>query len=521
MAVSSDSSSPLRDVSLDDLTVLHVDDSAADRYRRGRLLQQAGFAVIEAGSALEALEAMAGRHLPDIVLLDVRLPDASGLDLAREIKQRAQQLSRDLGVVLLSAYFTDPEFRVRGLDSGADAYLIEPLADAELIATLRAVSRRLRTVRRLREQERLLDALFEYIPEGITVADARDGRIRRVSRYGMRLLGGDPAAIEGTPLGAAGRSWEVFHADGVTPARTEELPLLRASTVGAIIENEEWVLRRADGARMVLLCNAGPIRDDAGRVTGGVIAWRDISPRKQSERELAAQADQLREADLAKNEFLAGMAHEMRQPLHAAMSAIGVMKARLDRMAGERARTVIERQLQQLNRMTTDLLDATHIVRREVTLHRQPIDLREVVERAIETVRPAVTDRQHELSVAVGRDAIVVEGDSGRLEQVFVNVLSNAAKYTPGRGRIDVQIERERGEAVVRITDSGDGIPADQIDRIFELFTRASSREAGFGMGLAVARTLVALHGGSIEARSEGRGRGSQFVIRLPVAAGV
>jgi PAS domain S-box-containing protein len=435
--------------------------------------------------------------------------------LAREIKSGAIATERDVAVVLISAFFTETEYRVQGLESGADAYLIEPISDAELVATVRAVSRRLDQVKVARENARLLDALFEYIPEGITVADAPDVKIRRVSRFGQALSGRFLHEVASEQPAGSG----VFRAGGVTAARHEDLPLTRAVTAGELITDEEWVIRRPDGQQIIILCNAGPIKDADGRITGGVIAWRDITARKEIQDALVRRTKELREADQTKNDFLATVVHELRQPLQAAVAAVGMMKARVDRRTGERARDVIERQMEQMSRITSDLLDAARVVRRQVELRREPTDLRDILRRALETVRPAMTAGEHQVSFTAPEMRIGVYADAARLQQVFVNILSNAARYTEPGGRIDVSCTVSDVRAEIRVKDTGAGIPPENLARIFDLFTRASDREGGFGIGLAVARTLIEEHGGSVRARSEGAGRGSEFIVSLPLTS--
>ena len=168
--------------------VLHVDDSLADRHRRRRALERAGVRVLDAVSGRAAIDMLASAPV-DLALLDVNLPDGSGFDLARRIKQLAHEEDRDIAVVLISAYFTDSGARVYGLESGADAYLAEPVEDAELVATVRAVGRVLRQLRVAREQQRMLDALLEYVPEGIAVASGPEARIVRTSRYVTAVSG--------------------------------------------------------------------------------------------------------------------------------------------------------------------------------------------------------------------------------------------------------------------------------------------------------------------------------------------
>lgn len=194
-----------------------------------------------------------------------------------------------------------------------------------------------------------------------------------------------------------------------------------------------------------------------------------------------------------------------------------MMKTRKDRAIGEHAREVLERQIMQMARLVEDLLDASQVVRGRVALRPDLVDLVEIVQQAVDTVRPTTEERQQDLIVTAPATPLRVNADPARLLQVFVNVLSNAAKYSDPGGAIRVLVECDTDHALVRVQDAGQGIAAKDLPRIFDLFARASSeQQGGFGIGLAVARRLVEQHGGAIEARSGGLGQGSEFVIMLP-----
>jgi signal transduction histidine kinase len=246
---------------------------------------------------------------------------------------------------------------------------------------------------------------------------------------------------------------------------------------------------------------------------------REITERKRFEQEL-------QEADRRKDEFLAMLSHELRNPLAAISNVAHVMKASpaIDPQL-RWARDVLGRQTGHLTRLIDDLLDVSRITRGKVTLRREALELKSIVAAAVETTRTLINQRGHTLQVDVPEEAIPVVGDRVRLTQVVDNVLTNAAKYTQEGGRITVSLETvpgTPGEAVIRITDTGVGIPADLLPNLFQLFRRADDSlarsEGGLGIGLALARGLVEMHGGRIEALSDGPGKGSEFVIRLPRA---
>ena len=240
----------------------------------------------------------------------------------------------------------------------------------------------------------------------------------------------------------------------------------------------------------------------------------DITARKQAE-------EALRDADRRKDEFLAMLGHELRNPL---APLRGVMETlRRQRLAGpalERAYAMMDRQVAHLGRLVDDLLDVSRITRGVVELRKEPVSLAEVAERAVEMVTPAVEGRGHELMLALPQTPLRVEGDATRLTQVVFNLLNNAAKYTDPGGKIWLTLEGEGGQAVVRVRDNGSGMPPDLVPKVFGLFTQGTRSldrsQGGLGLGLTLVKRLAEMHGGSAEARSEGPGRGSEFVMRLP-----
>jgi signal transduction histidine kinase len=231
----------------------------------------------------------------------------------------------------------------------------------------------------------------------------------------------------------------------------------------------------------------------------------------------------LKEADRHKDEFLAMLAHELRNPLAPIFNAVQVMRTQPSDAQLQWALDVIDRQLRSLARLVDDLLDVSRITRGKITLAHEAIELATVIARAVETVDPLIRERGHELRVATAEQSLVVHGDPVRLVQAVGNVLGNAAKYTDRGGCITVSVARAGDDAVIRIRDNGIGIPAERLPVIFNLFAQLDRRsdhtQTGLGIGLALVRRLVEMHGGSVTAESEGKGRGSEFVIRLPLLA--
>jgi len=243
--------------------------------------------------------------------------------------------------------------------------------------------------------------------------------------------------------------------------------------------------------------------------------------REVSERTRAEQA--LQEADRNKNEFLAMLAHELRNPLAPILNALQLLRMKPSASQSQWAQEVIQRQLAALTRLVDDLLDVSRITRGKITLTRQPLTVATLITRAVETVEPLITERKHQLMLRIPPEVLRVDGDPTRLTQALGNVLGNAAKYTERGGRIDLICARRGTEVEIRVRDNGIGIPAELLPRIFDLFTQLDRRSddsfGGLGIGLALVRRLVEMHGGSITASSNGEGTGSEFVIRLPLLA--
>jgi signal transduction histidine kinase len=240
---------------------------------------------------------------------------------------------------------------------------------------------------------------------------------------------------------------------------------------------------------------------------------------------LRDREEALREADRRKDEFLAMLAHEIRNPLAPIRTAVQLLRLKeLPEAHRANARDVIERQVDHLVRLIDDLLDVARITRGAITLQRAHVDLAEVVARAVETSRPLIDSRRHELTIELPDQSLSVFGDLTRLSQVLGNLLNNAAKYTDAQGRIQLRVEADGGEAVIRVRDNGIGISRDMLSRVFDLFAQADRSleraSGGLGIGLALVRRLVEMHGGSVSAHSGGVGHGTEMVIRLPIAAG-
>ena len=265
-------------------------------------------------------------------------------------------------------------------------------------------------------------------------------------------------------------------------------------------------------------------RDFAAHLT----AWNgelqsNVGVQARAESELRRLAAELSEADHRKDVFLATLAHELRNPLAPLSNGLHLMKLQRGGDAtSEPIRAMMERQVSQLVRLVDDLLDVSRITQGKLELRKEPIDLMTVIEAAVETSRPSIERAEHELVIIAPDSRVVVDGDAARLAQVVSNLLHNAAKYTPRGGRIEIAVRRDDDMAVVSIRDNGIGIPPEMIGRVFEMFMQVDQTlersTAGLGIGLSLAKGLLEMHGGTLDANSDGNGLGSEFVMRLPVA---
>ena len=377
------------------------------------------------------------------------------------------------------------------------------------------------------EAARLLDArrlasIVESSDDAI-IGKSLDGIIQSWNAGAERLFGH-------TAEQAIGRHISLV----IPPERlTEEDDILANLRAGRRVDHFETERLRRDGRLVPVSLSISPIKDDEGRVVGASKVARDITERKRAEAERRRLEDDLRklaadlsEADHRKNEFLATLSHELRNPLAPLSHTLEILKrGGGDEATLRRSFEIMERQLGHLVRLVDDLLDLNRITHNRIELRKERVELRSVIDQALHTIRPLVESARHEMTVVWSPEPLFLDADPVRLSQVFGNLLHNACKYTSPGGRIRVTSKRQGSEAVVTIEDDGMGIPPDQLDSIFEMFTQVERSldrsQGGLGIGLTLVKRLVELHGGSVAAKSAGEGLGTELVVRLPLAAAV
>jgi PAS domain S-box-containing protein len=289
-------------------------------------------------------------------------------------------------------------------------------------------------------------------------------------------------------------------------------------------EDDRWQLRK-DGSRFWATGMLVALRDPAGALAGYGKVLRDRTDLKEQLETLRNLARDLQAAAERKDVFLSTLSHELRNPLAPIANALQIVRLSAPELSSQvtYALKVIERQAHLLERLVDDLLDLTRVGAGKVDLHLEPVVLQDLVTAAIDDVAGFARKRGHRVDMVLAEGQVMVEVDRDRMHQVLVNLLTNAAKYTPPGGRIWVKASREAEEAVFRVEDNGLGIPPEMLPRIFDLFTQVDTArhqsQGGLGIGLALVKNLVSLHGGSVQVRSDGPGKGSEFTVRLPLAS--
>jgi protein-histidine pros-kinase len=354
---------------------------------------------------------------------------------------------------------------------------------------------------------------IESAPSGMVMVD-RQGHIVLVNSQAEQLFGYSREELIGRPV-------EILVPERLAAAhpgyRTGFFKNPESRPMGA---GRDLFGRRKDGTEFPIEIGLNPIETEEGVFALSAIV--DITDRKQLERELHLRLKDLATADRQKDEFLAMLAHELRNPLAPLRNALQILEMpSADANAHQRARDMMKRQLHHLVRLVDDLLDVSRIITGRVELRKEGFDLSAAIARAVETAEPLIDARGHELILTVPEEPIPLHADLVRLAQVIANLLTNAAKYTPKPGRIWLSAHRENSDVVISVKDEGMGIASDMLNRVFELFVQVdaspSRSQGGLGIGLTLVRRLIEMHEGTVTAKSAGPGHGSEFIIRLPV----
>jgi PAS domain S-box-containing protein len=353
-----------------------------------------------------------------------------------------------------------------------------------------------------------LDTLMECVPEGITIADSPDVRVRRVSTYGKQLLGKSGEELEDIPVEQHVSNWDIYEKDGKTPAKNESLPLTRAVQKGEIVKDEEWVLGKSDGSRIPVLCNAVPIRDGSGRITGGITVWRDISELKQFE-------ETLRETNQELNEYAYALTHNLKAPLRAINNYVNFLHEDLAETLEGEPKAYLERLKDAIilsNKQFEDLETLYKVKKHPVNL--EPFDMSKLLAE-IQSIFKNTSDRK----LIIARDWPVCRGGRFLIRQILIELITNGFKFN----RADIksvelgwQTAEENGIEIF-VRDNGIGIEERYQQQIFDIFRRLHTEREfdGTGIGLAIVRRAVQRLGGGLRLEAQ-MDRGSTFYVRLP-----
>jgi PAS domain S-box-containing protein len=375
--------------------------------------------------------------------------------------------------------------------------------------SFRDITERKRAEEALRQQREWFEVTLSSIGDAVIATDT-ESKVTFLNPVAEMMTGWKTGEASGQRLE---KVFNIINEDTRKPA---ENPVGIALRDGIVVDlPNQTALIKKDGTERSIEDSAAPIRDATGKISGAVMVFHDVTQRRRAEKAL-------KEADQRKDQFLAMLAHELRNPLVPIRNGLQILNLAGNNPAmAENARSMMDQALSQMVRLVDDLLDVSRISTGKLKLRKERVELAAVAQSAVDTSRPLIDEQGHKLTVALPSAAIQLDADPTRLAQVFSNLLNNAAKYSEPGGDITLSAETQADEVIVRVADRGIGIPADHLPRIFQLFAQvemASERsQGGLGIGLSLVKELVEMHGGSIEAHSEGPGRGSEFVVRLPM----
>jgi PAS domain S-box-containing protein len=492
-----------------DHVVLVVDDDPVSRYTTIRWLQHAGFQTREAASGARGME-LADASVSAMVL-DVYLPDINGFDLCRQIR------SRDgpdyLPVLHLSAAYVTDEDKVRGLDSGADAYLTHPVDPAVLVATVQALVRTRVAEGALRRSEQHFRTMYERAPIGMCLLDLA-GRVIEANPCMLSILGRAAGDVVGRPLsewvpGESREAAQAFLAIEVPTGEDVQFPLVRGDGFTLRVSWSMLPLLQ-HGVHMML----------ATDVTAPVLLEEQRQLALQRERTARADAERL---GRIKDEFVAVLSHELRTPLTTMIGWMQIFRrGPLDEARQQKGLEVIERNLALQARLVSDLLDMSSINLGKMRLSLSPVSVPELVQSVVEAAEASITDRGVSVDLHVDANCPVIRADPARLQQIASNLLGNAIKFSPPGGVIAIVLKPEGAGLSLSLSDHGVGIAKEFLPNLFDRFSQADAgsnrRHGGLGLGLSIVRHLAESHDGRVAVRSDGLGHGATFDVWLPTA---
>lgn len=488
--------------------VLVVDDNPVTRYATVRVLSAANFRTIEAESGQEALQR--ADTSVSAVVLDVNLPDIDGFQVCRKLRERAETAT--VPVVHLSATYVADYDKVRGLDAGASAYLIHPAEPAVLVATISSLLRASAAERSLRESEARFRAIYHQAIGGICTLDL-DGRFVELNPAMLGLLQRPAEALIGQPVAAfAPPDWAERVAEATGPRQQDgwqgAFPLDDGHgetmhlewSISAVLEN---------GVKVAVVSN----------ITDRVVLERQRD--QLIEREQAARAA-VERLNRMKDDFIAILSHELRNPLNVISVWTHVLSRHVNSDEARRGLAAVERNIAIQRRLVADLVDVSMLNVGKMRLEREVASPAEVIRGALDSMQAQSEERRVALDVDIAPTLVPTAWlDPARFQQILWNLLSNAIKFSPEGGVVRVEATSDAEWLRVRVIDQGRGIPADFLPLLFDRFTQSDTanrrQHGGLGLGLAIVKHLAEMHGGTVNAASDGPGKGAMFEVVIPL----
>lgn len=492
-------------------TVLVVDDNPATLYATSRVIRQAGFQVKEAGTGFEALEK--AEHNCDLIVLDIDLPDIDGHEVCRRV--RDNPTTARIPVVHVSATFVTDYHKTKGLEAGADGYLTHPVEPLVLIATIQAFLRTRHVENELSRSEAKFRAVFDQALMGICLISS-DTIYLDANPAICRILGRSREEIIGkhcTAFARAGQERKFIQIVEHLERHDNwhgSLPLLHRD--GHVVELEWSVsIHSSPGVLLAMVSDVTEQR----RIE---FEREQLLESERSARSAAERASRI------KDEFLATLSHELRTPLNAIVGWSQILRfkppSEKDLADGLEA---IARNAKVQAELINDLLDVSKIMSGKLRLDIQTIDPAKIVHDALASVEPAAKAKGVILEDRLGPQSKPIQADPSRLQQVVWNLVNNAVKFTPKAGKVLIELVHSATHLEIRVSDTGQGIKPEFLSHLFERFRQEDATttrtHGGLGLGLAIVKQLVELHGGTVEAMSDGEGMGALFIVRLPLAA--
>ena len=503
------------------------------------VLEDPGYRLVCAESAEQALLALVAEEFA-LLVLDIQMPGMSGFELAQLIKQRKK--TAGVPIIFLTAYYSEDQHVLEGYGTGAVDYLHKPINPtilrskvavfAELYRKSRESARANRTLlnevtarRRAEEQLRQLnDELEHRVAERTETLLQREREMRSLADNTPDILTRFDRELRYVFVNSAieratGRPRDKFLGRAMRDVgMPDDLCDLWERALRFVFETKKpWSIEfgyAGPGGVRQYATRLVPEFGPSGEAEFVLGVTQDVTDRKRAE-------EALKNADRRKDEFLATLAHELRNPLAPLRTGLQVLNISQDAAVAADTRKMMDRQLSHMVRLIDDLLDVSRITSDKLTLRKEWVLLQAIAETAVEASRPFIEASGHALKLALPDEPVWLAADPTRLAQVVSNLLTNAAKYTPEGGCIELAAVREGGEVIVRVTDTGLGIPPEMLAEVFEMFTQVNRTldrsQGGLGIGLALVKRLVELHGGTITAESPGLGEGSTFTVRLPL----